>query len=161
MFVAPDGRRPTIRLGKVSHRAAEAFKHRVEQLLETKLLKRPMEAELATWVAELEPKMANKLARVGLIPEPQMKAAETLQKFINQYVASRSDIKARTVVRLEQAGRKLVEYFGADRQLPSFTTGDADGYRLWLVGKGLAENTVRRLCGRAKQFFGQRNGGNC
>jgi hypothetical protein len=29
-FVAPDGKRPTIRLGKVSKRAAEAVKFRVE-----------------------------------------------------------------------------------------------------------------------------------
>jgi len=33
LFVAPDGRRPTIRLGKVSQRAAEGVKDRVEQLL--------------------------------------------------------------------------------------------------------------------------------
>ncbi len=30
LFVAPDGKRPTIRLGKVSLRAAEAVKFRVE-----------------------------------------------------------------------------------------------------------------------------------
>ena len=34
LFVAPDGKRPTIRLGKVSQRTAEAIKYRVEQLLE-------------------------------------------------------------------------------------------------------------------------------
>ena len=34
LFVAPDGRRLTIRLGKVSQRAAESVKYRVEQLLE-------------------------------------------------------------------------------------------------------------------------------
>jgi integrase len=153
LFVAPDGKRPTIRLGKVSQRAAEAVKFRVEQLLAAKLTGHAIEADTAGWVANLEPAMAKKLAAVGLILKPEAKAAETLQGFINQYVGGQSDIKARTAVRLEQAGRKLVEHFGADRQLPSFTTGDADGFRLWLVGQGLAENTVRRLCGRAKQFF--------
>ena len=37
LFVAPDGRRPTIRLGKVSQRTAEAVRFRVEQLLASKL----------------------------------------------------------------------------------------------------------------------------
>ena len=37
LFVAPDGKRPTIRLGKVSQRAAEAVKFRVEQLLAARL----------------------------------------------------------------------------------------------------------------------------
>jgi len=49
LFVAPDGRRPTIRLGKVSQRAAESIKYRVEQLLEALNLNRPMEADLAQW----------------------------------------------------------------------------------------------------------------
>ncbi|MCE5301936.1 MAG: hypothetical protein LLF97_02370, partial [Planctomycetaceae bacterium] len=63
LFVAPDGRRPTIRLGKVSQRAAESIKYRVEQLLECLMLNRPMEADLAQWVTDLEPRLAKKLAR--------------------------------------------------------------------------------------------------
>jgi integrase len=36
----------------------------------------------------------------------------------------------------------------------SITAGDADSYRIWLGTAGKqAENTVRRLCSRAKQFF--------
>ena len=38
--------------------------------------------------------------------------------------------------------------------MDSITPGDADAYRTWLGSEGKqAENTVRRLCGRAKQFF--------
>lgn len=153
LFVAPDGKRPTIRLGKVSQRAAEAVKFRVEQLLAAKLTGHAVEADTARWIADLEPMMADKLTRVGLIPKPEAKASATLQQFIDEYISARCDIKPRTVVRLEQAGRKLVECFGADRRLQDLMTGDADKFRLWLVGQGLADNTVRRLCGRAKQFF--------
>ena len=46
LFVAPDGKRPTIRLGKVSQRAAEGIKYRVEQLLEALNFNRSMEADL-------------------------------------------------------------------------------------------------------------------
>ena len=37
LFVGPDKKRRTIRLGKVSQRAAEAVKFRIEQLLAAKL----------------------------------------------------------------------------------------------------------------------------
>ncbi|MGC3971581.1 MAG: phage integrase SAM-like domain-containing protein [Pirellulales bacterium] len=46
-----------------------------------------------------------------------------------------------------------------DRQIASsveirdFVPEDGGKYRKWLLSKGLAENTVRRNCGRAKQFF--------
>ena len=71
LFVAPDGKRPTIRLGKVSQRTAEGIKYRVEQLLEAMLFNRSMEADLAEWVTDLEPWLAKKLAGVGLIPKPE------------------------------------------------------------------------------------------
>ena len=63
LFVAPDGKRPTIRLGKVSQRTAEGIKYRVEQLLEALHYKHPVEGELAQWVTDLEPDLAKKLAR--------------------------------------------------------------------------------------------------
>lgn len=47
LFVAPDGRRPTIRLGKVSQRAAESVKFRVEQLLAAKLTGHALEVATA------------------------------------------------------------------------------------------------------------------
>jgi integrase len=151
--MAPDGRRPAIRLGKVSQRTAESVKYRVEQLLECKMLNRPMEPDLAQWVAKLHPRMAKRFAVVGLIAMPSESVGPTLKNFITEYIAARSDIKPRSTNRLESAGVKLVECFGPDRPLKDFTVGDADNFRVWLIGQGFAENTVRRLCGRAKQFF--------
>src|SRR3989304_3751267 len=78
LFVAPDGKRPTIRLGKVSQRTAEGIKYRVEQLLESLMFNRSMEADLAQWVNDLEPAMADKLARVGLIPSRTPQPTATL-----------------------------------------------------------------------------------
>lgn len=77
----------------------------------------------------------------------------TLKAFIDEYVGSRSDIKDRSVSRIREAGQKLVDCFGAQKRLRDFVTSDGDKFRNWLLGKGLAENTVRRNCGRAKQFF--------
>ncbi|MGQ0635738.1 MAG: hypothetical protein ACT4QC_14070 [Planctomycetaceae bacterium] len=82
LFVAPGGKRPTIRLGKVSHRTAEGIKYRVEQLVEHLTYKRAMDTDLAQWVADLEPRLAERLARVGLIAKPDAKPAETLRAFL-------------------------------------------------------------------------------
>jgi site-specific recombinase XerD len=47
----------------------------------------------------------------------------------------------------------LTEFFGPDKPLRNIRPGDADEWRLFLIGKRLADNTVRRRCGAAKQFF--------
>ena len=44
-------------------------------------------------------------------------------------------------------------FFGADRLMTTITPGDADAFRQALLKQGLAENTARRICGRARQFF--------
>ncbi len=72
LFVAPDGKRKTIRLGKVPQRTAEAVKFRVEHLLAAKLTGHAVDADTARWVAELEPAMADKLAAVGLTEPRQL-----------------------------------------------------------------------------------------
>ncbi len=76
-----------------------------------------------------------------------------LAAFVDAYIAGRCDVKPNTLIVWRQTRRRLIDYFGADRELRSITPGDADGWRLWLVGQGLAENTVRRRCGFAKQFL--------
>ena len=153
LFVAPDGRRPAIRLGKVSQRSAEGIKYRVEQLLECLMLKRPMEADLAQWVTDLEPRMAKKLAAVGLIPKPEAKAAATLGPFIENYVKGRTDVKPATKEVWRQGEMGLVEFFGADKPVGEVTPGDADNYKLHLIGKKLAPMTVRKRLQFATMIF--------
>ena len=67
--MAPDGTRPSIRLGKVSQRAAESVLFRVEQLVAAKFTGHAVDADTARWVAELSDTLAKRLARVGLIPK--------------------------------------------------------------------------------------------
>ena len=62
-------------------------------------------------------------------------------------------MKASTATVYGHTRRCLVEYFGADKPLVEITPGDADDWARWLHGQGLAENTARRRCGIAKQFF--------
>jgi integrase len=150
-FVAPDKRRRSIRLGKVSQRAAETIRGHVEQLVSAAISGHAPANETTRWVATLDDSLVGKLAKVGLIPE---RSSATLGGFIEQYIESRRDTKSGTITNYRQVERDLNDKFGEDKPLRDFTPGDADTFRLHLLGRPLAENTVRRRCGRAKQFFG-------
>lgn len=150
LFVAPDGKRKAIRPGRVPQKAAEKVKHKVESPLAAKITGDAIDADTARWVADLPDDLADKLAAVGLIPE---RHSSRLGEFLERYVQSRIDLKPLSVVMMRQAQTNLVDFFGSDRLLHTITPGDADAWRLYLVQQGLAESTIRRRCGRAKQFF--------
>ena len=153
LFVNPDGDRKQIRLGKVSQRSAEGVKYRVEQLLESLNLGRSMQADLAQWVADLEPWLAKKLANVGLIPKPEAKAAATLGPFLKAYIDSRVDLKPATKIVRGQVIRDLTEFFGATRDVETITPGNADDFKQWLVGRELAPTTIHKRLQVARSFF--------
>lgn len=149
-FVGGDGKRRSIRLGKVPAKVAEAFKVRVETLVAVCFGNSGLDAETSKWVAGLDPKTADKLARVGLIPK---RHASRLSEFLESYISGRTDVKPLSVVMMRQTQGDLVNFFGPDKLLHTITAGDAEAWRLWLVKRKLADNTIRRRCGRAKQFF--------
>lgn len=67
---------------------------------------------------------------------------------------ARSDTKPNTRIVYGHTRRCLIKFFGADRSIRDITAGDADEWRLWLNrNQSLADNTLRRRCGIAKQFF--------
>jgi integrase len=66
------------------------------------------------------------------------------------YIAKRTDLKPRTRSNLEQARRKLVEFFGPARNLRGLTRGDAGDWRRSLK---LSRATVSTHVKKAKQFF--------
>jgi integrase len=143
-FVHPDGRRLPIRLGKVSQRTAEAFARRVEQMLECMRLKQPMDADLASWVAGLEDKVASKLAQYGLIPARLNAETTALAAFMSRYVAGRHDVKPATKEIWRQGQNGLIAFFGSDKPLEAVTEGDADGYKQQMIRDGLAMATIRK-----------------
>lgn len=152
LFVAPDGRRPTIRLGKASQRAAEAVKLRVEQLLECRLLKMPLPADLAKWVAGLEPRLQEKLARVGLIDE--VKPAAKLGQFLAEFLERRAiDYKPASLIAWRQVARALTEFLGADCPLAEVTPERAEAFRQSMLAAGLRATTIHKRLQHARMFF--------
>ena len=91
LFVALDGKRKAIRLGKMSQRTAGQVKFRIEQLLEAKLTGYAVDADTAQWIADLDERIADKLARVDLIPKAVCQVAMTLEIFLNDYLEHRRE----------------------------------------------------------------------
>ena len=150
LFIGADQKRRVIRLGKVSQRFAVSVKVKVEDLVSASITGHTPADETARWLANLDSDLYNKLARVDLA---RQQSATLLGAFINGYIAHRSDVKPSTHLVYSRVRRYLVDYFGEEKPLRDITAGDADNWRLNLQGRGLAENTVRRSCGVAKQWF--------
>ena len=68
-FVGADGKRRSVRLGKVPSGQRKPLKVRIEHLAIAAATGAPLEPETAQWVEEREPELLEKLAAVGLIPE--------------------------------------------------------------------------------------------
>ena len=143
-------KRHSIRLGRVSQRTAEAIKIRVEHLVTASIAGHPFDDETARWVAGLADALRDKLAAVGLVLRRE---AATLGPFLASYVASRGDVKVATIVNFGHTVRNLIAYFGSGKLLRDITAGVADEWRLYLVQQKLADATVRKRSGNAKQFF--------
>ena len=161
LFVAQDGSRRTIRLGKTSTGQAESFKVKVESLMTSQFTGR-LDDEVARWLGGLGDKMHAKLAAVGLVeprvvepaaPKPSPAPEPRLSEFIDQYIESRIDAKPTTLKVYRLTHTRLLAFFPADKLLSAVTPGDADSWRLYLIKRGLADNTVRKSCKVVRQFF--------
>jgi len=150
-FVAGDRSRKAIRLGKATQRQANDIRRRVEQLiLAATGATGVVDEDTIRWLAGLDEVIYDKLAAVGLVAE---RTAVKLAAFIDNYIRERCDVKPGTATVYGHTRRNLVDFFGADKPLRDISRGDADLWRVFLLKQGLSENTTRRRCGIAKQFF--------
>jgi hypothetical protein len=148
-FVAADGKRRSIRLGKISQRNAEAVKVKVEQLAAASISGHVIDADTSRWVASLDAVMVEKLANAGLVPKRE---SATLGLFLENYFSMRTDVKSPTLTVWGHTRRNLLEFFGPDKSLRDINRGDAEKWRLSIVEQ-LSNTTVQKRCGFAKQFF--------
>lgn len=153
MQLVREQRRETVRLGRCSRRAALAVREQIEALDQARRLGAAPPPATVAWGGRIGQKLRARLAQLGLI-EPQ--AAATLGELLERYWATRLDVKVSTRRHWGTVRVCLEQYLGRDRPLRSIGRGEADGWRAWLLaadGLGLADNTVRRRCGVAKQFW--------
>jgi integrase len=166
-FTGLDGKRKTVRLGKARARTVDTIKTHVEEMLEAHGAGRTLYEETQAWLKKINaksPTLYAKLANLGLAPKRKAPEQTTLGKFLDSYIVGRSDVKGGTSTVYGHTKRCLIDYFGASKPLVEITAGEADDWRRWLLrpvndedptqgGQGLSDNTGRRRCGIAKQFF--------
>lgn len=149
-FVSADGKRRSIRLGKVSMKQAQAVKVKVEDLVHAAFTGHVPSDETSRWLVSLDQALHARLAAVGLV---KVRESVFLGAFIDAYIAQRSDVKPSTKLVYKRARNHLVRHFGEGRSIQTITPGDADAWRLKMREKGLAENTICKSTSVAQQWF--------
>ncbi|QDU56736.1 tyrosine-type recombinase/integrase [Aeoliella mucimassa] len=146
--------RRTIYLGKVTLRAAEQVKFRIEQLVASKTMGYALDNDTARWVAELgRGGLADKLARVGLIEPPEQQQRAQLDEYLTAYVERRTDVKPATRVIWRHAINNLTKCFGKQRDMANIDEGDAEDFKLYLIEQGLAPTTVHKRLQVVRMIF--------
>lgn len=165
-FIAPDGARKYLRVGRLALDSAKSIATRVEQIVEARTLGEPVGRDLAAWIRGLEPRLRDKLAAVGLVAAQER---STLVAFVDAYIArgrkeDGKPAKPNTITVWKRTRRYLCAFFGEDKQLQAITKGDVKDFVAFLrtkqldaIGnttrKALGDETIRRTCGHAFQFL--------
>ena len=157
-----DGKRPAIRLGKISAKDAGTVRVHIERLIDASIRGIAPPAATSAWVSELGDTFHVKLERAGLVHPREKLDEKTLGEFLEWFTEDRGKTrKPGTLLNWRQAKTSLLGYFGAGKPIRDITEGDAESWREWMLTtprsdknpRPLAPNTVRRRCGMARQFF--------
>ncbi len=149
LFVAPDGQRKAVRLGKMTVRQAEAFQMKLDQLVPATTTG-VLDDETARWVAGLDDRTHARLANVGLL---KRRVSTALGAFIDKYLAGRADLKPKSRAALDDTRIKLVAFFDPKTPLRAITADQASDWHAKLVADGLSEASVKHHVGNAKGLF--------
>jgi integrase len=154
-IIVPMGKkRVSIRLGKLSIKNLQAFQTHIENLASAKKNHTLIPDDTIAWLKNRPSDLRGKLEKAGLCePKPAEKPVVRLGDFVKAYIGKRADIKPGTKTCLELVKKRMVKYFGADRDIESITEQDAEDFKQHLIGIGKAENTARRSVAIARQFF--------
>jgi len=153
-FKTPGGKRVILYLGDLPLRQAQTVKSYIERLIIAAVSGDNIDTDTAAWLTRINDELHGKLVKAGLIVPRRVVGSDALGPFLDAYIAKRVDVKGLTAIVYGHTRRCLVDFFGAARPMDQITAGDCEDFRRWLAAEQkLADNTVRRRCGIAKQFF--------
>ncbi|HWY85817.1 MAG TPA: phage integrase SAM-like domain-containing protein, partial [Gemmataceae bacterium] len=158
-FFDPRGRRLTARVGKMSAEGAKTFKNQVEKLINCQAggYERPL--ELALWENTLADSVADKLAKVGLVPKRKRRA---LGDFLDEFLKAKVRSKPNSLKNYRGAVAKLLAHFDRETDLRDITPERARGWAQALADEAYSKKfpdkryekaTIGRLVKFARQFF--------
>jgi len=153
LFLGPDGRRKTIRLGRVSDRDADRIKVHVEHLVTAAKNRTQLDPDTTAWLSRIGNDLAAKLAAAGLVSARRTSTA-ALAQYIQDYRAHRADVAEGTNTNYGIVGARLLAFFPSDRALHAITEGEADRWLVWLKTE-YAGPTVSKSIKIARQLWAQ------
>ena len=122
-LVGAEGKRRSLRLGRVPKKSADSIKLRVESLHACAVAGLPWDADLAAWVAGVGDDLAAKLADLRLVPPRP--AAVDLASLLDLYLAEReTGNKPGTRTNHRTAANDLTGHFG-ERLNPKLITPES------------------------------------
>lgn len=150
-FVAPEGTRKTIRLGKMDRKSAEAVARHVEALLGAAISGQPVARTTAAWLAGLGDTLRGRLAAVGLVePVKRISAGEYLSNWLAGKKAAGH--KPTSLRAWGQTVEGLTALFG-ERPLSSLDHVAGEAFRSAMQCRGLRATTIHKRLGHARQIM--------
>jgi len=158
IFQDHKGMRRTLRVAELNRRELDFVGRHIERLVGARVSRADVAPDTLAWLATIDDKLRTRLEALDLCDPLANRGKPKLKPFLDDYIASQR-VKSRTQINNSAAARCLIKFFGADRRIDTITAGDAEQFSWWLRkpaqegGRNLGDNTSRRHCGRAKQFF--------
>ena len=162
IFHGLDGRRSAIHVGKVPMASAREIAGHVDHLVICRKSGTDCRRSTRDWLQRIRtdwPRLTNRLAELGLIAST-VQADQPFAGFVDQVIASRSDVKPNTLKLWRQSAEKIRLYFG-NRMIRSLTAKDGNDYLRWLGspvehgGAGHTASTPTKHLNIAKGFLNE------
>ena len=150
-----DGSRKSIRLGKCGQKSAQAIRTQIEHLVTARANGTAIPPQTTEWLKTIDKDLRERIAATGLI---EKRKSAILGEYVERYIQRRVDAKPGTVKKWQATENQLNSFFGKSRDLRTITSGDADAFRLHLMGsktkQGLMQtNTISKHIRVARLFF--------
>jgi integrase len=142
--------RTVISLGKMPKKSAELCLSMVEQIAAANAAGQSYSVEVATWTQNIGDELHAKLVNAGLLRQRQRR---TLGTFIADYIAERSDWKARTAAGFSTSKKMMLDFFGKDAPIEKISVDDAVAFRLALEKEQYSEATIAKYIKHCRQVF--------
>ena len=157
VFSDGNGKRRSLRLGKMPKKAAETVKSHVEEIISCRLAGRSLTAETSDWLGKLPDDTLAKLAKAELVTFQRHTLGELLEAFRKQ----KSGVKQSTLDVYDYTEHRLFSYFDRTTPLRRLLPEDFEKWKTFLqtdyrsprTGKALVEATVAGAVTKMKAVF--------
>ena len=147
-----NAQRPKFSLGRCGYKDAQTACNHIENLLKANRTGGELATSTQEWLNKIPDSLRVRLERLGLV-EVRSGSRWTVAAFVADYIKKRTDVKPATRRKWEDVESRLNAFFRSDT-IADVTVQQAKSFRVYLESVvGLAENSLRRHIGIARQFF--------